>query len=180
METRTKVLGGLTMVGLLYAFTRPKMEIKVLKTDAALGMLQYYMKFYDFTITDTFLLGDEPNIVPVGDGKHLFLAMGNTTTGIVDLAIGYYTADGAFKAVLAKVANFDVAGVTGNTGRSYSLVSEGKVHLNDGEYLGTIQGYDVKLDNGVMFQCTTGLRNAFPISVKVEIKDKRAFVIILK
>jgi hypothetical protein len=135
METRTKVVGVIIGGGLLYAWLKPKMKIEVVKTDAELKMVQYAMKYYDYSITDTFVMGDIPNMVPMGDGVHYSLAMGNALTGIVDLSIGYLESNGGFKSIKDMVISFD-SEISGIMGKYFNEEGSVTVHDSTGKYLG--------------------------------------------
>lgn len=116
METGTKVAAGVVVVAGSFALWRllqPKVVIKTLKKDAVNKSVSYYMKYYGYEMTDTFVLGDAPNIIPVGDGKHLFVASGIPLTGSIELDIGYNDVNGGFISEKGVQIFFDDAAVSG-------------------------------------------------------------------
>lgn len=106
MQTRTKVFTGLVTAGLLYYLLRDKSKIQVLKTNVGAKSVEYYMEYEGQAIKDTFVLGDIPNIVPVGDGIHYFAAIGDIGLGIVELSIGFYESNGGFKSIKSHLISF--------------------------------------------------------------------------
>jgi hypothetical protein len=64
------------------------------------------MRYYNHEIKDTYVMGDPMQQIPVGDGKHLFVAVGNPATGIVELHIGYVEHTGGFKSIKGLLVEF--------------------------------------------------------------------------
>ena len=96
------ISGGLAL--LLYLLRKP--SITILSTNAQQKSVSYKMSVNGKEITDTFFLGDARQLIEAGDGEYYFYANGNTVTDIVDLAIGYFTKEGAFQAVKGHVVSF--------------------------------------------------------------------------
>lgn len=106
METSAKVAWGVVGLGFLWYFWR-RAAVEVVSVNPNARSVTYKMKINGEHISDTFFLGDQPNIVPVGDSdKHYFFAMGNATTGVVEVGIGYYDVSGALQGILSKVISF--------------------------------------------------------------------------
>jgi len=107
METKSKIALSILALGAILNFrSEISTIIRIISTDAATDGVRYYMEYGSCNITDTFFLGDSPNAVPCGDGKHFFLAFGNVATKIVTLAIGYYDSTGAFKSIKEHIISF--------------------------------------------------------------------------
>lgn len=102
-DTKTFLLIALT--GGLAAWWYSRLpRIKVVATQPG-GGITYKMSINGFSITDTYVIGDEPQFIPTGDGTHYFACVAgsfNTAT----LSIGYYTADGGFKGIKTEVISW--------------------------------------------------------------------------
>lgn len=109
MDSAKKAIGITVILGLGYWLLRPRAIVKSLSLDGVNKTVSYYMNYNGTEIRDTFKLGDAPQFVPVGDGKHYFGAWGNNLLGTVDLHIGYYEPNGGFKTIKGLVIGFNPA-----------------------------------------------------------------------
>jgi len=104
MNTGAKVGITIALAGFIFGY-RQRPVVKVLSTNVPNKSVTYQMSIGGYSITDTFFLGDIPNLIPVGDGKHFFLAQGNVVTEVVDISIGYLQ-NGGFKAIKSLLISF--------------------------------------------------------------------------
>lgn len=95
---------GIGITLLWWLWRQPR--IKVLATNASARTVSFEMKVNGKTFTDTFMLGDANVFMPVGDGINYFSVLGNATTKIVELSIGYFTADGGYKSRKSTLLSF--------------------------------------------------------------------------
>lgn len=105
----TSAKKALTITALLaggYWLLRPRVIIKTLATNPVQKSVSYYMQYYNYSVKDTFVMGDAMQQLPVGDGKHFFVATGNPETGVVELHIGYIDPSGGFKSIKGLLVYF--------------------------------------------------------------------------
>ncbi|HEY0843706.1 hypothetical protein [Methylotenera sp.] len=89
----------------LWITKKPKYVINILATNAAQKAVQYEVKYNGVGYTDTFYYGDQPNSVPLIDGK-----VGYTVTApslnAIQIHIGYFEPNNGFKSNYSKTIEF--------------------------------------------------------------------------